>query len=222
MPPPPTGRPPRWICEKYLKKLPAAVPRRGPESGSFVERTIFFGCEPYRFTSVFPEPFSLKFRTPSPLFCLRTIRFCPLPAPTLPAYSCTPLFIIRSPCTGSVTFFCLNGNTVLMRKKQIAAIALALWLCIIAVFMLIAEWIDLSLFFVLGFIGFLVIVEFMEPHYVKPRYLWYTQVSHRRGYRDLHCSCCPESPGPSWAGTCAGIRFLPCRPPATRRSLIMK
>jgi hypothetical protein len=62
-----------------------------------------------------------------------------------------------------------------MRKKQIAAIALALWLCIIAVFMLIAEWIDLSLFFVLGFIGFLVIVELMEPHYVKPRYLWYTR-----------------------------------------------
>ena len=62
-----------------------------------------------------------------------------------------------------------------MRKKQLGAIALALWLCIIAVFMLLAERFDLSLFFVLGFIGFLVIVELMEPHYVKPRYLWYTR-----------------------------------------------
>ena len=62
-----------------------------------------------------------------------------------------------------------------MRKKQIAAIALALWLIIITVFMLLAERIDLSLFFVLGFIWFLVIVELMEPHYVKPRYLWYTR-----------------------------------------------
>jgi uncharacterized protein (DUF983 family) len=41
--------------------------------------------------------------------------------------------------------------------------------------MLIAERFDLSLFFVLGFIGFLVIVELMEPHYVKPRSLWYTR-----------------------------------------------
>lgn len=63
-----------------------------------------------------------------------------------------------------------------MRKKQIAAIALALWLTIIAVFMLFAERFDLGLFFVLGFIGFLVIVELMEPHYVKPGYVWYTRV----------------------------------------------
>jgi len=60
-------------------------------------------------------------------------------------------------------------------RKKIAAIALALWLSIICYLMLIAERIDLSLFFVLGFIGFLVIVELMEPHYVKPRYLWYTR-----------------------------------------------
>ncbi len=62
-----------------------------------------------------------------------------------------------------------------MRKKRLGAIALALWLCIIAVSMLLAERFDLSLFFVLGFIGFLVIVELMEPHYVKPRHLWYTR-----------------------------------------------
>ncbi len=60
-------------------------------------------------------------------------------------------------------------------RKKIAAIALALWLSIITYLMLIAERFDLSLFFVLGFIGFLVIVELMEPHYVKPRHLWYTR-----------------------------------------------
>ena len=62
-----------------------------------------------------------------------------------------------------------------MRKKLIAAISLALWLTIITVFMLFAERIDLGLFFVLGFIGFLVIVELMEPHFVKPGYLWYVR-----------------------------------------------
>lgn len=63
-----------------------------------------------------------------------------------------------------------------MRKKQIAAIALGLWLIIISVSMLFAERFDLALFFVLGFIGFLVIVELMEPHYVKPGHLWYIRV----------------------------------------------
>ena len=63
-----------------------------------------------------------------------------------------------------------------MRKKLIAAISLAFWLSIITVFMLFTERIDLGLFFVLGFIGFLVIVELMEPHYVKPAYLRYLRV----------------------------------------------
>ena len=60
-----------------------------------------------------------------------------------------------------------------MRKKQIAAFSLALWLCIIAYFMLFGERFDLGLFFVLGFIGFLMIVELLEPRYVKPAYLRY-------------------------------------------------
>jgi len=60
-----------------------------------------------------------------------------------------------------------------MRKKQIGTIILGLWLSILAVSMLVTERFDLALFFVLGFIGFLVIVELMEPHYVKPGYLWY-------------------------------------------------
>jgi len=62
-----------------------------------------------------------------------------------------------------------------MRKKQIAAIVLALWLTMISVFMLFMERFDLIEFFVLGFIGFLVIVELMEPTYVKPGYLRYVR-----------------------------------------------
>jgi 4-hydroxybenzoate polyprenyltransferase len=60
-----------------------------------------------------------------------------------------------------------------MRKKQIATVALALWFTVIIIFMLFAEQIDFALFFVLGFIGFLVIVELIEPRYVKPRYVRY-------------------------------------------------
>jgi len=60
-----------------------------------------------------------------------------------------------------------------MRKKQLATITLALWLIIIALCMIFIERIDLALFFILGFIGFLVIIELMEPYYVKPVYLLY-------------------------------------------------
>ena len=60
-----------------------------------------------------------------------------------------------------------------MIKKQIAAIALALWLTIISVFMLFAERIDLVEFYILALIGTLVIVEFMEPYYVQPGYARY-------------------------------------------------
>jgi hypothetical protein len=63
-----------------------------------------------------------------------------------------------------------------MRKKQIAAVALALWLTIISLFMLFAERFDLLLFFIVGFIGFLVIVELMEPYYVKPGYVRYFRI----------------------------------------------
>lgn len=62
-----------------------------------------------------------------------------------------------------------------MKKKQIATIVLALWLTMISVFMLLMERFDLIEFFVLGFIGFLVIVELMEPTYVKPEYLRYVR-----------------------------------------------
>lgn len=60
-----------------------------------------------------------------------------------------------------------------MLKKQIGIMVLALWLIIVSFTMLFLERIDLALFFVLGLIGFIVIVELMEPRFVKPGYLWY-------------------------------------------------
>ncbi|MDD1698979.1 MAG: hypothetical protein LUQ36_11495 [Methanoregula sp.] len=60
-----------------------------------------------------------------------------------------------------------------MSRKTIAPIILGLWFTLVSVSMLLVERIDLALFFVLGMIGFIVIVELMEPHYVKPGYVWY-------------------------------------------------
>jgi hypothetical protein len=60
-----------------------------------------------------------------------------------------------------------------MKKKQIAAISLALWFIIISFFMLLMGRFELALFVVLGFIGFLLIVMLIEPRYVKPDYLRY-------------------------------------------------
>jgi len=60
-----------------------------------------------------------------------------------------------------------------MKKKQIATIFLALWFIIISIFMLLTGRFELALFFILGFIGFLIIVELIEPRYVKPDYLRY-------------------------------------------------
>jgi hypothetical protein len=62
-----------------------------------------------------------------------------------------------------------------MRKKEIAAIALAAWLVIVSVFMLLAERFDLEIFFVLWLIGILVIVELADPKSVRPRYLYYVR-----------------------------------------------
>ena len=61
----------------------------------------------------------------------------------------------------------------LMRKTQIAAICLTLWLIIISSFMLLTGRFELALFFVVGFMGFVVIVMIVEPHYVKPFYVRY-------------------------------------------------
>ena len=62
-----------------------------------------------------------------------------------------------------------------MRKKQIATLFFALWLIIISCFMLIVGRFELALFFILGFIGFLLIIELIEPRYVKPGYLRYVR-----------------------------------------------
>ena len=74
----------------------------------------------------------------------------------------------------------MNDNSVssagiLMRKEQIAIIALAVWLTLIAVFMLLAQSVDLEIFFVLSLIGFLIIVELITPKYIRPGYLRYIQ-----------------------------------------------
>ena len=58
-----------------------------------------------------------------------------------------------------------------MRKEQIAIIALAVWLTVISVFMLLARSVNLEIFFVLALIGFLIIVELIAPKYVQPAYL---------------------------------------------------
>jgi len=60
-----------------------------------------------------------------------------------------------------------------MRKQQIAILALAVWLTLIAVFMLLAQSVDLEIFFVLSLIGFLVIAELIAPNYIQPGYMRY-------------------------------------------------
>jgi hypothetical protein len=60
-----------------------------------------------------------------------------------------------------------------MRKQQIAIFALTLWLFIVTLYMLISNRFDFELFFVLFFIGILIILQFIEPNYVKPGYLRY-------------------------------------------------
>jgi hypothetical protein len=62
-----------------------------------------------------------------------------------------------------------------MRTKQIAILSFSLWLVIISLFMLFSGLFDVTLFFVLGFIGFLVIVVLTDPHYIKPGYLGYVK-----------------------------------------------
>ena len=54
-----------------------------------------------------------------------------------------------------------------MIKKQIVIIVFALWLTLISFLMLLAGRFDLAFFFILGFIGFLVIAELIELRYVK-------------------------------------------------------
>jgi len=63
-----------------------------------------------------------------------------------------------------------------MNKKQIAAIALAMWLITLLFLMLQFQQFDSNIFFILSFIGFLAIMLSIEPQYVRPgymRFIWY-------------------------------------------------
>jgi hypothetical protein len=62
-----------------------------------------------------------------------------------------------------------------MIKEEIAIIALALWLTLIAIFILLTKSVNLEIFFVLSLIGFLIIVELITPKYIRPGYLRYIQ-----------------------------------------------
>ena len=60
-----------------------------------------------------------------------------------------------------------------MKKKDLAAIIITIWLIVISFFMLLACRIDLEIFFVLWLIGLLVIIELMDTRYTLPPYMRY-------------------------------------------------
>jgi hypothetical protein len=60
-----------------------------------------------------------------------------------------------------------------MKKKQMALLALVIWLVIISIFSLLAYRVDLEIFFVLWLIGILVIVELVDTRFSLPSYLRY-------------------------------------------------
>ena len=69
----------------------------------------------------------------------------------------------------------ISSAGIPMRKEQIAIITFTGWLTVITVFMLVAQSVNLEIFFVLSFIGFLIIVELITPKYIRPGYLRYFQ-----------------------------------------------
>ncbi|WP_292423371.1 hypothetical protein [Methanoregula sp.] len=60
-----------------------------------------------------------------------------------------------------------------MKKKVLAAIVMFIWLVVISAFMLLAQQVDLEIFFVLWLIGILVIVELVDTRFSLPSYLRY-------------------------------------------------
>jgi hypothetical protein len=62
-----------------------------------------------------------------------------------------------------------------MRKQHIAIIALAVWLTLISLFMLLAQSFNFEIFFVLSLIGFLIIVELIAAKYIQPGYMLYVR-----------------------------------------------
>jgi hypothetical protein len=53
--------------------------------------------------------------------------------------------------------------------KRLAIMLLLLWLLAVTIFMTASRYYDLELFFALGFIGILVLVEMIDTVYAKPR-----------------------------------------------------
>lgn len=62
-----------------------------------------------------------------------------------------------------------------MRKEQIAVIALAAWLTIISIFMLLAQTFDIKIFLLLSIISFLIMLKLITPKYISPGYTRYTR-----------------------------------------------
>ena len=63
-----------------------------------------------------------------------------------------------------------------MRKEEMSIIAFGVWLMIISILMVLSQRVNLEIFFITGFIGFLVIVELIRASYFKPayqKYIWY-------------------------------------------------
>ena len=58
-----------------------------------------------------------------------------------------------------------------MKKKILAAAAIAIWLLVVSGFMLLSSRIDIEIFFVLWLIGLLVIVELMDTRFSLPPFM---------------------------------------------------
>ena len=67
----------------------------------------------------------------------------------------------------------VSSAGIRMRKQYIAVIALAVWLTFISLFMLLAQSFNFEIFFVLSFIGFLIIVRLIASNYIQPGYMRY-------------------------------------------------
>jgi type IV secretory pathway TrbL component len=59
------------------------------------------------------------------------------------------------------------------QRKQLAIVGFILWLLLVLFFMILAQTLNIEIFFVLWLLGLLIIVEFIGPSYVRPRYFRY-------------------------------------------------
>jgi hypothetical protein len=60
-----------------------------------------------------------------------------------------------------------------MIKKQIAYIAFSGWLILIYFLLILVQNVDITVFFVFGFIGFLTMLKLIEPKFIQPTYMQY-------------------------------------------------